>query len=118
MSLPRNSGAYAWGPDDGGALWFNGALGLLRATADQTEGRSAAGCGLRRGFAAPLHSHKNEDEFLVLSGELSPQHGGAIYLYPCDGAGGRQERRLARGRLFPVDRITWSGTGTAMVAVT
>lgn len=76
MSLPQTAGAYALGPDDGEPLWFNGALGILRATATQTEGRFAA-FELRppRGFAAPLHSHKNEDEFfLVLSGDVRLQH--------------------------------------------
>ena len=77
MSLPRTSGPYALGPDDGEALWFNGALCLLRATADQTEGRFAAfEPRPRKGFAAPLHAHMNEDEFfLVLSGAVRLQHG-------------------------------------------
>jgi hypothetical protein len=42
MSLPHASHPYALGPDEGEALWFNEALGILRATADQTEGRFAA----------------------------------------------------------------------------
>ena len=77
MSLPHTSGAYALGPDDGEALWFNGALGILRATADQTEGRFAAfELRPRKGFASPLHAHKDEDEFfLVLSGNVRLQHG-------------------------------------------
>ena len=80
MSLPQGSGAYALGPDDGEALWFNGALGLLRATADQTDGRFAAfELRLRKGFASPVHSHENEDEFfLILSGEVRLQHGDEI----------------------------------------
>ena len=80
MSLPETNGAYALGPDDGEALWFNGALGLMRATAKQTEGRFAAfELRPRKGFAAPLHSHQNEDEFfLVLSGEVRLQHGDEI----------------------------------------
>ena len=80
MSLPETSGAYALGPDDGEALWFNGALGLMRATAKQTDGRFAAfELRPRRGFAAPLHAHENEDEFfLVLSGEVRIQHGDEI----------------------------------------
>ena len=80
MSLPETSGAYALGPDDGEALWFNGALGLMRATAKQTDGRFAAfELRPRRGFAAPLHAHQNEDEFfLVLSGEVRLQHGDEI----------------------------------------
>lgn len=80
MSLPTKAGAYSLGPDDGEALWFNGALGLLRATADQTDGRFAA-FELRppKGFAAPLHSHNDEDEFfLVLAGQVRLQHGDAV----------------------------------------
>jgi len=75
--LPKTSSAYALGPDDGEALWFNGALGILKATAESTEGRYAMyELRLPRGFAAPLHSHKNEDEFfLVLSGDVRLQHG-------------------------------------------
>jgi quercetin dioxygenase-like cupin family protein len=77
MSLPRSSGPYALGPDDGEALWFNGALGILRATADQTDGRYAAfELRPRKGFASPLHAHKDEDEFfLVLSGQVRLRHG-------------------------------------------
>ncbi len=80
MSLPQSAGAYALGPDDGEALWFNGALGILRATADQTEGRFAAfELRPRKGFASPLHSHRDEDEFfLVLSGEVRLQHGDEV----------------------------------------
>jgi quercetin dioxygenase-like cupin family protein len=77
MSLPHAAGGCALGPDDGEALWFNGALGLLRATAQQTDGRFAAfELRLPKGFAAPLHSHRDEDEFfLVLDGEVRLQHG-------------------------------------------
>jgi quercetin dioxygenase-like cupin family protein len=77
MSLPSTTGGYALNPDDGEALWFNGALGILKATAEQTEGRfTAYELRLRQGFAAPLHSHKDEDEFfIVLSGDVRLQHG-------------------------------------------
>ncbi|MCA1701819.1 MAG: cupin domain-containing protein [Actinobacteria bacterium] len=77
MSLPQVIGGYALGPDDGEALWFNGALGLLRTTAAQTEGRFTA-FEIRppKGFAAPLHMHEREDEFfIVLSGQFRLQHG-------------------------------------------
>lgn len=77
MSLPQTTGGYALGPDEGEPLWFNGGLGLLRATGDQTDGRYAA-LELRppKGFAAPFHSHRNEDEFfVVLAGEVRLQHG-------------------------------------------
>lgn len=77
QSLPRATAGYALGPDDGEALWFNGALGLLKATADQTDGRfTAFELRLHKGFASPLHIHSREDEFfLVLSGEVRVQHG-------------------------------------------
>lgn len=80
MSLPQTAGPYTLGPDDGEALWFNGALGLLRVTAEQTSGRFAAfELRLPKGFAAPLHAHESEDEFfLVLSGEIRLQHDGKV----------------------------------------
>lgn len=79
-ALPASRHGYALGPDDGEALWFNGALGLLRATSEQTDGRYAA-FELRppRGFAAPLHAHADEDEFfLVLEGQVRLQHGDEV----------------------------------------
>jgi quercetin dioxygenase-like cupin family protein len=80
MSLPQTTTGYALGPDDGEAMWFNGGLGILRATAEQTEGRfTAYELRIPKGFAAPLHSHKNEDEFfIVLSGEVRLQHGDEV----------------------------------------
>jgi len=77
MSLPRTTDGYGLGPGEGEALWFNGGLGTLKATGEQTEGRLAA-IELRapKGFAAPLHIHRQEDEFfVVLSGEVRVQHG-------------------------------------------
>jgi len=80
MSLPRAIGGYGPGPGEGEALWFNGGLGLLRATGDQTEGRYAVMELLApKGFASPLHIHRREDEFfVVLSGEVRVQHGEAV----------------------------------------
>src|SRR6266496_2054328 len=77
MSLPQTTGGYGLGPGEGEALWFNGGLGLLKATGDQTEGRFTAMELLApKGFASPLHIHRAEDEFfLVLSGEVRVQHG-------------------------------------------
>ena len=62
MSLPGTTTGYGLGPGEGEALGFNGGLGLLKATGDQTEGRFAA-MELRapRGFASPLHVHHRED---------------------------------------------------------
>jgi hypothetical protein len=42
VSLPQTTGAYGLGPGEGEALWFNGALGLVKASAVQTDGRFAA----------------------------------------------------------------------------
>jgi quercetin dioxygenase-like cupin family protein len=80
MSLPQTTTGYALGPDDGEAMWFNGGLGILKATAEQTEGRfTAYELRIPKGFAAPLHSHENEDEFfIVLSGEVRLQHGDEV----------------------------------------
>ncbi len=76
MSFPRSTGGYGLGPGEGEAIWFNGGLGLLRATGDQTEGRFAAMELLApKGFASPIHIHREEDEFfVVLSGEVRVQH--------------------------------------------
>src|SRR5437763_3711265 len=80
MSLPRTSGGQGVGPGQGEALWFNGALAVLRATGGQTEGRYAVLELLApKGFASPLHIHRREDEFfVVLSGEVRVQHGDAV----------------------------------------
>src|SRR6266566_2988342 len=77
MSILRTTGGYGLDPGQGEALWFNGGLGVLKATAEQTEGRFAAMELLApKGFASPLHIHRNEDEFfLVLSGEVRVKHG-------------------------------------------
>src|SRR3972149_5672512 len=77
MSLPPTSGGYALGPGEGEAVWFNGGLGLLKATGDLTDGHFAAmELWAPEGFASPLHIHRQEDEFfVVLSGEVRVQHG-------------------------------------------
>ncbi len=80
MSVPDTTGGYALGPGEGEALWFNGGFGVLKATADLTDGRFAA-MELRapKGFASPLHIHRNEDEFfVVLSGDVRVQHGDKV----------------------------------------
>src|SRR6266508_1243707 len=80
MSLPRTTGGYGLKPGEDEALWFNGGLGVLRATGNQTEGRYAVMELLApKGFASPLHIHRREDEFfVVLSGEVRVQHGEAV----------------------------------------
>lgn len=72
MSLPQTTGGYILGIDEGEALWFNGGLGLVKASAAQTKGQLAAiEFRLPKGFAAPLHVHRGDDEiFIVLEGDL------------------------------------------------
>src|SRR5437764_15224220 len=71
------SGGLGTGPGEGEALWFNGGLAVLRATADQTGGRYTVMEWLApKGFGSPRHVHRREDEFfVVLSGEVRVQHG-------------------------------------------
>jgi quercetin dioxygenase-like cupin family protein len=80
MSFPLTTEGYGLAPREGEALWFNGGLGVLKATGDQTDGRFAAMELLApKGFASPLHIHRQEDEFfVVLSGEVRVQHGETV----------------------------------------
>jgi len=77
MSMPQVTAGYGLGLGEGEPLWFNGGFGLLKATADLTNGHFAAMELLApKGFASPLHIHRAEDEFfVVLSGEVRVQHG-------------------------------------------
>jgi quercetin dioxygenase-like cupin family protein len=80
MSIPNEADGYGLGPDEGEALWFNGSLELLKATAALTDGRFAAvELRARKGNASPLHIHRAEDEFfIVLSGEVRVRHGDTV----------------------------------------
>ena len=80
MSLPQGSGGYGLAPGEGDALWFNGGFGVLKATAELTDGRFAAmELVAPKGFASPLHIHHAEDEFfIVLDGEVRVRHGDDI----------------------------------------
>ena len=77
MAMSAIASGYGLGPGEGEALWFNGGLGILKATAEQTDGHFAALELLApKGFASPLHIHRAEDEFfVVLSGEVRVKHG-------------------------------------------
>ena len=87
-------------------MWFNGGLGLLKATAKLTDGHFAAMELLApRGFASPLHIHRAEDEFfVVLSGEVRVRHGEEVIeavagslVYGPRGVAARVPGRLGRG---------------------
>ena len=80
MSLPQTTQGYILGADEGEAFWFNGGLGLVKATGAQTEGRfSVVEFRLPKGFASPVHIHRGDDEFfIVLSGDVRFQLGEEI----------------------------------------
>ena len=79
MSLPEGTG-YGLARGEGEALWFNGGFGLLKATAERTNGQfTAMELVAPKGFASPLHIHHAEDEFfIVLDGEVRVRHGDDI----------------------------------------
>jgi quercetin dioxygenase-like cupin family protein len=53
-------------------LWFLGTLARLKLTGEQTGGRFALWEGvLPRGAAPPLHSHPQDETFVVLAGRLT-----------------------------------------------
>ncbi len=82
MSLPTTvQGGYGLRPDDGEALWLGGALGLIKAAAETTDGRFfAMEFRAKKGFASPLHVHRDADEFFILvSGAARIQHGEDIF---------------------------------------
>jgi quercetin dioxygenase-like cupin family protein len=72
MSLPGGADAYRLLNDEGEEHWFNGALIILKATAEQTNGNfTIVEFRMPQDFANPLHYHTTEDEFFyVISGEL------------------------------------------------
>jgi len=69
-----------WVPVRARRSGFNGALGLVKASGLQTDGRFAAIEFLApKGFLSPLHIHRAEDEFfVVLSGEVRVKHGESV----------------------------------------
>ena len=64
---------YALAREEGRAVWFLGALLVVKATDEQTGG--AFGLiyhVLAAGFASPYHVHRNEDEaYYVVEGKMT-----------------------------------------------
>ncbi len=56
-------------PGEGDARWFIGALGTIKAASETTDGRVAV-LEFRwpQGGGSPLHVHRNEDEWFLVSG--------------------------------------------------
>ncbi|SNZ15260.1 Cupin domain protein [Natronoarchaeum philippinense] len=63
--------------DEGEALWSVGALMLLKADAEQTDGAfTLVDHTAPPGYETPYHVHRREDEvFYVLEGEIDCYHG-------------------------------------------
>ncbi|MFO7573225.1 MAG: quercetin 2,3-dioxygenase [Gaiellaceae bacterium] len=71
-------------PGEGDARWFIGALGIIKAAPETTDGRVAV-IEFRwpKGGGSPLHVHHNEDEwFYVIEGELTLWVGGDVIVAP------------------------------------
>ncbi|HET7851485.1 MAG TPA: quercetin 2,3-dioxygenase [Methyloceanibacter sp.] len=66
--------------EEGEAVWFLGALAIIKASGEATGGRTAIIEILApEGSGSPLHVHNREDEwFYVLEGELSLWVGGRL----------------------------------------
>jgi mannose-6-phosphate isomerase-like protein (cupin superfamily) len=65
---------------EGEALWFSGALTILKATSETTAGRVTVMEHLApKGSGPPVHVHHREDEwFFIMEGELTFWVGGRI----------------------------------------
>lgn len=70
---PMRSAPYRLDPSGGEALWHLGALDLLKASGAETGGQLwVMEQRFRRGPAAPMHVHRNEDEaWFVLEGRFT-----------------------------------------------
>jgi mannose-6-phosphate isomerase-like protein (cupin superfamily) len=64
---------YALAREEGRAVWFLGALLVVKATDEQTGGAfGLIDHVLPAGFASPYHVHRNEDEaYYVVEGEMT-----------------------------------------------
>ena len=74
----------ALSPGEGEALWFFGALVIVKASSETTAGRvTVIEHLLPQGSGPPVHVHHREDEwFYVIEGELTFWVGGRIIKAP------------------------------------
>jgi mannose-6-phosphate isomerase-like protein (cupin superfamily) len=61
------------GPQEGQAIWFAGALMVVKAAGEHTEGRFALlDQRVGGGYATPRHVHRDEDEaWYLLDGDVA-----------------------------------------------
>lgn len=71
--MTKQSKAYVMKADEGQAFWFAGALMILKAAGDQTDGHFAfLDQHVPGDYAAPRHVHHTEDEaWYVLEGDVT-----------------------------------------------
>ena len=71
--MTEHSRAYVMKADEGQAFWFAGALMILKAAGDQTNGNFAfLDQRVPGGYAVPQHIHHTEDEaWYVLEGNVT-----------------------------------------------
>jgi quercetin dioxygenase-like cupin family protein len=68
---------FVIGPDGGEAYWFLGNLGIIRADGRATGGRYGLfEALLPKDAAPPLHSHPQDETFIILDGEMDVWVGG------------------------------------------
>src|ERR1700716_695122 len=75
--MPREANAAAWSAaGEGERLWFVGTLATIRLTGDASAGRFAVIEFLfPRHASPPLHTHPQDESYVVLDGRLTVQAG-------------------------------------------
>lgn len=68
--------APSWsGPGDGERLWFLGTFATIKVSGEQADGRFALIEFLSRDASPPLHTHPQDESYIVLEGLLTVQTG-------------------------------------------
>ena len=77
MASGASAMAMSSGPGEGEALWFVGTLATIRVPGEAVEGRFALIEFLLPHHASPpLHTHPQDESYIVLEGSLTVQAGG------------------------------------------
>src|SRR5947208_1071428 len=100
--------ASTWsGPGEGERLWFLGTLATIRVPGEATDGRFALIEFLfPRGTSPPLHTHPQDESYVVLEGRLTIQAGEQRFELE---AGGAAVVTMGVAHTFRVDSDTARG---------
>ena len=100
-----DGGQATWsGPGQGEHLWFLGTLATIKLPGEATDGRFALIEFLfPRGASPPLHSHPQDESYVVLDGSLTIVAGGQRFALE---AGGTAVVPLGVPHTFRVDSET------------